>query len=165
MVRLSETPPRPAFRGSLQPPLESCARVTSASWPFHQAQRPGTVPLAAAAVALGLGGRRRGGASATAGPCSAGAGTWPWRRRGLPMAAPPFNQGYYQTGLAGWRRPALPPLAQGLVGVGPRLQLQLFWGIVRKGHRSVQRGGPPLPRLLQTHLLLEFDFLPLRLTS
>lgn len=65
------------------------------------------------------------------------------------MAAPPFNQGYYQTGLAGWRRPALPPLAQGRVGVGSRPQLQRFWGIVRKGPKSVWRGRLPLSSFLE----------------
>lgn len=139
--------------------------VTFGPRPFLPDQRPGTAPRAAAAVALGLGSRRRGGASATAGPCSAGEGTGRWRRRSLPLAAPPFNQGYYQTGLAGWRRPALPPLAQGGVGVGSPSQLQHFWGIVTKGHTSVQRREPPLPSFLHAHVLLEFDFLAFRLTS
>lgn len=131
--------------GSRRPPQVSAVEVpTIFFWglhpvtfgprPFLPDQRPGTAPRAAAAVALGLRSRRRGGASATTGPCSAGAGTGRWRRRGLPLAAPPFNQGYYQTGLAGWRRPALPPLAQGGVGVGSPSQLPHFWSIVTKGH-------------------------------
>lgn len=54
------------------------------------------------------------------------------------MAAPLFNQGYYQTGLAGWRRPSFTPISVGQGGGWvPRppsvpKQLQRFWGALRK---------------------------------
>jgi hypothetical protein len=135
-------------------------RITFGTWPFLPDQRPGTAPRAAAAVALGLWSRRRGGASATAGPCSAGAGTGRWRRRGLPLTAPPFNQGYYQTGLAGWRRPALPPISTGQGGGWVPVAAAALLGYCDKGPHigSAAWGEPSLPSFLYAHVLLEFDF-------
>lgn len=70
---------------------------------------------------------------------------------GLPLAAPPFNQGYYQTRLAGWRRRSFTPISAGRGGgwaprsLPVRSQLQGFWGAQSKAEaRGLAAAWPVL---------------------
>lgn len=92
-----------------------CSRTSLGSTrPLHLGRGRRGSPGPRLPQSLQLGRRRRSEPPALPVP----AWLWRWRRRGLPLAAPPFNQGHYQTGLAGWRRPSFTPLAQGGVGAG-----------------------------------------------